>query len=90
VQTTAKPYPAFTPVSYGNPLTMAGFHTPAKTNNALIYSIAMLEASIMAAITLCMVDNQGHICETASGNIFWITGGTLITPAPLCRLCAEP
>jgi len=44
----------------------------------------------MAAINALLVDNQGHICETASGNIFWITGGTLYTPAATLPFVPEP
>jgi len=31
-----------------------------------------------------LLNEQGHICETSSGNIFWLKNGTLYTPSLAC------
>lgn len=81
VQTVDKPYPQFKPVKLWKSSYKAVLHTTAKTNNALLYTLAMQEASDNGCDNALLLDNGGHICETATGNIFWIADDTLYTPA---------
>ena len=53
----------------------------AKTKNALHYILAMNEAKKNGADSSLLLDQDGYICETANGNIFWFKGGTLFTPS---------
>ncbi len=80
VQAVSKPYPAFKPLKLWLSSYRVSFHAPSKTNNALLYTLAMLEASDNACDNALLLDTEGHICETASGNIFWIKGNILCTP----------
>lgn len=78
---TTKPYPSFQEItlwvsSYG-----AIRKSPAKTSSALPYILAMQEAAENGCDNALLLDVHGHICETASGNIFWIKNGVLYTPS---------
>ena len=54
---------------------------PCKTNSAMLYTLAMLDARAQGCENALILDAQGHVCETASGNIFWVRGEALYTPA---------
>jgi branched-chain amino acid aminotransferase len=113
IQSLEKPYPPLRAISLLCSSHPASVHTPSKTNNALIYTLALMEADDQGCDNALMLTSPpptggrpggGHsgttkhasphpnpppagegdtryICETASGNIFWITSGTLHTPA---------
>jgi len=80
VQAFARPYPGFKPLNLWLSSYKVSFHTPSKTNNALLYTLAMLEASDNKCDNALLLDTEGNICETASGNIFWIKDSVLYTP----------
>lgn len=81
IQTTEKPYPAFKPLSLFVSSQIAVSKPPSKTNNSLPYTLAMLEANEQNCDNALLLNKSGHICETASGNIFWIKDGILYTPS---------
>ena len=81
LQTVEKPYPAFADISLYVSQHRASLHLPSKTNNALLYTLAMIEAEQQACDNALILDTHGHICETASGNIFWVKNNILYTPS---------
>ena len=82
VQTIARPYPAFNPITLWLSSYRAPGKSPVKSNNALTYTMAMLEAKENNCQNALLSDAQGYICETASGNIFWIKESVLYAPSP--------
>jgi len=80
VKAVEKPYPGFTPVRLWKSSYKAAFNSVCKTNNALLYTLAMLEASEHGCNNALLLDATGHMCETASGNLFWIKDDVLYTP----------
>ncbi|MEK6745821.1 MAG: aminotransferase class IV [Pseudomonadota bacterium] len=81
IQTSAKPYPAFKEISLFLSSHIATTKPPSKTNNSLLYTLAMLEASEQNCDNALLLNKNSHICETASGNIFWIKDEVLYTPS---------
>ncbi|HEU5048569.1 MAG TPA: aminotransferase class IV [Rickettsiales bacterium] len=77
-----RPYPSFAPLKLWQSSYYACAQVPAKTNNGILYSLALLEARAQACDNALLLDGQGRICETASGSIFWVKDETLYTPAP--------
>jgi branched-subunit amino acid aminotransferase/4-amino-4-deoxychorismate lyase len=57
------------------------YHTPGKTNNALVYTLALMEAAENNHPNAILFDKDGYLCETATGNLFWRKGETLFTPS---------
>lgn len=53
----------------------------AKTMNALHYTLALVEAEEKDSDNAILLDEDGYVCETASGNIFWLKDGVLYTPS---------
>jgi branched-subunit amino acid aminotransferase/4-amino-4-deoxychorismate lyase len=49
-------------------------------------TLARMEASDNHCFDALLLNEQGHICETASANIFWFAHSTLYTPALSCGL----
>jgi branched-chain amino acid aminotransferase len=47
-------------------------------------TLARLEAADHACDDALLLNAQGHICESTSANLFWLTDGTLHTPALEC------
>lgn len=81
IQTSEKPYPAFAPITLWISSYKACSQVPSKTNSALVYTLAMMEANEKSFDNALMLDESGHICETASGNIFWVKDSVLYTPS---------
>ena len=54
---------------------------PCKTFSSLLYSQAIRDARAHQADNALLLNPAGIVCETASGNLFWIRGGTLYTPS---------
>ncbi len=52
----------------------------AKTASSLTYIMALIEAQKNGADNALILDGHDHICECASGNIFWFRDGKLHTP----------
>jgi branched-subunit amino acid aminotransferase/4-amino-4-deoxychorismate lyase len=88
IQTSEKPYPAFKPLKLFLSSQIAAFKPPSKTNNSLLYTLAMLEAQENGCDNALLFNNNGNICETASGNIFWIKDNILYTPSLELELIA--
>lgn len=59
----------------------AYYHTPCKTNNALLYTRAMMEADAAGTDNALLLSNDGFVCETSNANIFWIKDDVLYTPS---------
>lgn len=53
----------------------------AKTMNALHYTLALCEAEDNDCDNAILLDDDGYVCEAASGNIFWIKDNILYTPS---------
>lgn len=51
-----------------------------KTANKLIQVMARAEAEDAGADEALLLDTDGHLAETASGNLFWIADGAVWTP----------
>jgi branched-chain amino acid aminotransferase len=81
LQTFAKPLPDLKRITLWQSSITGSMVAPCKTNSALPYVMAMLEAEQNGCDNALLSNASGHICETASGNLFWITGDTLYTPA---------
>lgn len=47
-------------------------------------TLARLEASEHGCFDGLQLNDKNHVCETSSGNIFWLKDGTLYTPALAC------
>ncbi len=52
-----------------------------KLSQGMQSTLALLEANTNQCDDALLLDAHGHIAEAASGNIFWLKGGTLHTPA---------
>lgn len=81
LQTSDKAYPAFKALSLFLSSHIAATKPPSKTNNSLLYTLAMMEAREQDCDNALLLNKNGHICETASGNIFWVKDGVLYTPS---------
>lgn len=44
-------------------------------------TLALLDARDNGCDDALMLSSAGHLCETASANLFWVSGGNLYTPA---------
>lgn len=51
-----------------------------KTANKLVQVMARAEAEDAGADEALLLDTDGHLAETASGNLFWIADGAIWTP----------
>lgn len=80
VQTAEAPFPIYKPLSLVVSPHAASIHHPCKVMSAMLYTLSMLEAREAACDNALILDAHGHICETASGNIFWLKDGVLHTP----------
>ena len=81
IQTNAKPYPAFKAISLLVSSQLASKSLPFKSNDSLGYTLAMLEAANGNCDNALLLNKDGTICETASGNIFWVKDSVLYTPS---------
>lgn len=81
IETIAKSYPALKEITLWKSSLTAIPRPSFKTISALLYTLAMMEAEEHDCDNALLLDEKSHICETASGNIFWFKGGTLFTPA---------
>lgn len=80
IQTVEKAFPPFGSISLAVSRHRASLHIPCKTNSAMLYTLAMLEAKEAGCENALILNSEGHVCETASGNIFWVKDGVLYTP----------
>lgn len=80
VQTVEKPFPAYKPLSLVVSSHTASLHIPCKVNSAMLYTLSMMQARDAECDNALILDAHGHICETASGNIFWVKDGVIYTP----------
>ncbi|MDX2074555.1 MAG: aminotransferase class IV [Alphaproteobacteria bacterium] len=80
IQTVEKPFPAFGSVKLWVSGHRASLHIPCKVNSAMLYTLAMMEARDNACDNALILDAHGHVCETASGNLFWVKNDVLYTP----------
>lgn len=81
IQTNEKPYPVFKALSLFLSSHIATIKPPSKTNNSLLYTLAMMEAREQNCDNALLLNKNGYVCETASGNIFWIKDNVLYTPS---------
>ena len=80
IQTVEKPFPAFGSLSLAVSRHCASLHIPCKTNSAMFYTLSMLEARDAGCENALILNSENLICETASGNIFWVKNNMLYTP----------
>jgi branched-chain amino acid aminotransferase len=88
IQTLPMPQPPQAPVS----LWLSGYEKISpralpvqyKTCQGLNSTLARLEASEHGCFEALLLNGQGHVTETASGNIFWLHDDVLHTPALSC------
>lgn len=81
IQTIEKSFPAFQTLKLWVSSCRAFYGLPCKVNSALHYVVAMQEARKRGCDNALLLDREGYICETASGNLFWFAGDTLYTPS---------
>lgn len=81
VQVASKPLPEFQTIKLAICSLRAYYHTPCKTNNALLYTRATMEADAAGCDNALLLSHDDYICETANGNLFWIKGDVLYTPS---------
>lgn len=81
VQVFESPLPEFREITLVLAEIRAYYHTPCKTNNALLYTRAMMEADAAGCDNALLLSHDGYICETSNANLFWIRGDVLYTPA---------
>lgn len=51
-----------------------------KTNNKLVQVMARAEAEQNECDEALLLNTRGEVCETSSGNVFWVEGDCLLTP----------
>lgn len=81
VQALPKPLPEFKTIKIFVSTHRAFYHYPSKTNNALLYTMALMEAENAGFDNALLLSPEGYICETSNANIFWIKGDVLFTPS---------
>lgn len=81
IQTSEKAYPAFKEISLFLSSQIATVRPPSKINNSLLYTLAFMEADEQGCNNALLLNKDGYVCETASGNIFWVKDDVLYTPS---------
>lgn len=82
IQTVSRPLAQTSPIKlWVSETTHATAHLKSKINSSLPYVMAMMEAREQGCDNAIILDTSGHICETASGNIFWVENGEIYTPS---------
>ena len=81
VQTMEKSFPAYASLKLWVSAHRAHLKLPCKTNSAMLYTMAMMEARDCGCDNALILSTQDEICETASGNLFWVKDDVLFTPA---------
>jgi branched-chain amino acid aminotransferase len=64
----------------------ADAYSSLKTTSYLLYTLALQHSKIEGFDECLILNSQDRICESATGNIFWLSGETLFTP-PLSEGC---
>lgn len=80
LQAMGKPFPAFSSISLHVSNIRSFYRLPCKVNSALHYAMSLMEAEAAGADNALLLSSEGYICETATGNLFWIKSDTLYTP----------
>ncbi len=80
VQTVQKPFPSFQSLKLWVSSYQAHLHLPSKVNNAMLYTMALMEAKDHQCENALILNSEHLICETATGNLFWVKNGILYTP----------
>lgn len=80
IQTVQKPLPSFQSLKLWVSSYQAHLHLPSKVNNAMLYTMALMEARDNQCENALILNSEHIICETATGNIFWMKNGILYTP----------
>lgn len=57
-----------------------------KSSNALPYVLAKIDAEKKQAFDSILLNQNHHICETGSANIFWVKNGQIFTPNHHCQM----
>lgn len=81
VQTVEAPFPEFKSIKLWISEHRASLHLPSKVNSSMLYTMAMLEAEENSCDNALLLNSDGIICETASGNIFWVKNEVIYTPS---------
>lgn len=80
LQTIDKPFPAYRGIALWVSQTRAHIAVPCKINSAMHYTLSMLAARQNACDNALILNTENYVCETASGNIFWVKDNVLYTP----------
>ncbi len=80
IQTIEKPFPAYRNIALWVSSVRAHITVPCKINSAMHYTLSMLEARENGCKNALILNTENFICETASGNIFWVKDDVLYTP----------
>lgn len=80
IQTVNAPFPEYRTIRLYVSSRRAFEPLPCKTNSAMLYTMAMLEAADHACDNALILDMAGNVCETASGNLFWVKDEVIYTP----------
>ena len=67
-------------VTAAHRITAGDLFAPYKIANRLTHIMARADAEERGADEALLINTNGHVAETASGNIFWMEGETVCTP----------
>ncbi len=81
VQVIEKDFPEFKSIKLWHSSYHAHFSAPSKINSSLHYTLSMIEADENKCDNALITKDDGTICETANGNLFWFKDGVLYTPS---------
>ncbi len=81
ISTIAKNLPEFKPLKLYMASQRLFYNYPCKTNNALVYTMAYMEAADNDCGNALLLNHENYVCETANANIFWLKNGALYTPS---------
>ena len=81
ITTIAKPLPLLSPAKLFLSSQKLFYNYPCKTNNALVYTMAFMEAEENGCNNALLLSHENYICETANANIFWLKNNIIYTPA---------
>lgn len=81
IETIEKELPEFKAISLAVSTVRNFYKYPCKTNNSLHYVVALQEAKEKGFDNALLLDSEGNICETATGNIFWVKDNIIYTPS---------
>lgn len=89
VQTVQKPFPSFQALKLWVSSYQAHLHLPSKVNNAMLYTMALMEAKDHQCENALILNSEHFICETATGNLFLDKGWGSLHTGTLFAFCTR-